>query len=83
MPHEFTEGDVRAYWEECGPIETMDLLKFKDTGRFNGAAFITFQTEVLLAYIAMDVMFVEWCIKCQQLLSCAKWLNRACLKALA
>eukprot|EP00983_Pelagomonas_calceolata_P102483 1158811-Pelagomonas_calceolata.AAC.5 len=46
MPHEYSEDDVRAYWEECGPIESMDLLRFKDSGRFNGAAFITFRTEV-------------------------------------
>mmetsp|Transcript_7412 Transcript_7412/g.19776 ORF Transcript_7412/g.19776 Transcript_7412/m.19776 type:complete len:494 (-) Transcript_7412:479-1960(-) len=45
MPHEYSEDDVRAYWEECGPIESMDLLRFKDSGRFNGAAFITFRTE--------------------------------------
>lgn len=46
MPHEYSEEDVRAYWEECGPIESMDLLRFKDSGRFNGAAFVTFKTEV-------------------------------------
>lgn len=46
MPHEYSEEDVRAYWEYCGPIESMDLLKFKDSGRFNGAAFVTFATEV-------------------------------------
>jgi len=46
MPHEYSEEDVRAYWEFCGPIEALDLLRFKDTGRFNGAAFITFATEV-------------------------------------
>ena len=46
MPHEFSEEDVKAYWEECGPIESMDLLRFKDSGRFNGAAFVTFKTEV-------------------------------------
>jgi nucleolin len=36
---------VREYWEYCGPIESLDIMTFPDTGRFKGIAFITFATE--------------------------------------
>lgn len=45
MPFSYTEGMIREYWEYCGPIETLDMMTFPDTGRFKGIAFITFATE--------------------------------------
>lgn len=36
------EDDVREYWSYCGEIEDIDLMRFPDTGRFKGIAFITF-----------------------------------------
>ena len=36
------EDEVREYWEFCGPIEDLDLMRFPDSGRFRGIAFITF-----------------------------------------
>lgn len=45
MPFSYTEEDVRAYWEYCGEIESMDMMTFPDTGRFKGIVFITFKTE--------------------------------------
>lgn len=33
---------MRDYWSYCGEIEDMDLMRFPDTGRFKGIAFITF-----------------------------------------
>ena len=38
------EEDVREYWSYCGEIESLDLMRFPDTGRFKGIAFITFAT---------------------------------------
>ncbi len=46
MPHEYSEADIRAFWQECGAIESITLMAFKDSGRFNGALFITFATQV-------------------------------------
>lgn len=37
------EEDIREYWSECGAIEDLDLMRFPDTGRFKGIAFITFE----------------------------------------
>ena len=45
MPFGYTEGMVQEYWEYCGPIESLDIMTFPDTGRFKGIAFITFATE--------------------------------------
>ena len=45
MPFGYTEDMVREYWEYCGPIETLDVMVFPDTGRFKGIAFITFATQ--------------------------------------
>ena len=38
------EGAIREFWEECGAVEDLDLMRFPDTGRFKGIAFITFAT---------------------------------------
>ena len=32
------------YWGYCGEIESLDLMRFPDTGRFKGICFITFRT---------------------------------------
>ncbi|KAK9798166.1 hypothetical protein WJX73_004116 [Symbiochloris irregularis] len=45
MPFSMEEDDVRQFWEECGPIESLDLMRFPDTQRFRGIAFITFCEE--------------------------------------
>ena len=33
---------MREFWSECGAIEALDVMRFPDTGRFKGIAFITF-----------------------------------------
>ena len=45
MPFKFEEAEVREYWSWCGEIESMSLLRFPDTGRFRGIAFITFADD--------------------------------------
>ena len=40
------EEQVRDYWSYCGEIEKLNVMRFPDTGRFKGIAFITF-AEVL------------------------------------
>ena len=35
---------MREFWEECGAVAEVDLMRFPDTGRFKGIAFITFAT---------------------------------------
>ena len=35
---------IREYWSYCGEIEDLDVMRFPDTGRFKGIAFITFTT---------------------------------------
>jgi len=45
MPFGYEEDDVREYWAWCGPVASLDLMRFPDTGRFRGIAFITFATE--------------------------------------
>lgn len=45
MPFSYEEDAVREYWSFCGPIEDLSLVRFPDTGRFKGMAFITYATE--------------------------------------
>ncbi|CAK0785027.1 hypothetical protein CVIRNUC_008232 [Coccomyxa viridis] len=45
MPFSYEEDDVWDYWGYCGDIESLDLMRFPDTGRFKGICFITFKTE--------------------------------------
>jgi hypothetical protein len=42
--HGVQEDDVREYWGYCGEVADLDLMRFPDTGRFRGIAFITFAT---------------------------------------
>lgn len=35
---------MREYWSYCGEIESLSLMRFPDTNRFKGIAFITFAT---------------------------------------
>ena len=35
---------IREYWSFCGEIEDLDVMRFPDTGRFKGIAFITYAT---------------------------------------
>ena len=39
---------IREYWGYCGEIEDLDVMRFPDTGRFKGIAFITYATVSLL-----------------------------------
>lgn len=45
MPFWYTEEDIRTCWEECGPIRSLSMLSFPDTGNFRGIVFITFETD--------------------------------------
>lgn len=48
IPHEWDRAAILEYWGYCGPLEeeALHLLTFKDSGNFNGTAFITFKTQV-------------------------------------
>ncbi len=46
IPHEYDEAAIREFWSYCGEVESMHLLSFADSGRFNGTAFVTFKTQV-------------------------------------
>ena len=48
------EQDVREFWEECGEVGEVDLMRFPDTGRFKGIAFITFATVGLAVSSLQD-----------------------------
>jgi len=45
MPFSYEEDDVRAYWEWCGEVASLDVMRFPDTGRFRGIAFVSFATD--------------------------------------
>lgn len=45
MPFSYEVDTIREYWSFCGEIEDLDLMRFPDTGRFKGIAFITYATE--------------------------------------
>ncbi|KAL0025223.1 hypothetical protein WJX77_008650 [Trebouxia sp. C0004] len=45
MPFSYEVDAIREYWSFCGEIEDLDVMRFPDTGRFKGIAFITYVTE--------------------------------------
>lgn len=46
MPYTVTDEDIHSYFADCGGISEIDRVTFPDTGRFNGIAFLTFNTVV-------------------------------------
>lgn len=55
MPFRYEEDSVREYWSFCGAIDDLALMRFPDTGRFKGMAFITYATdEAYEAALACD-----------------------------
>ncbi|PWA44661.1 zinc finger, CCHC-type, Nucleotide-binding alpha-beta plait domain, Zinc knuckle CX2CX4HX4C [Artemisia annua] len=45
IPYYSTVDDIRSFFEGCGTITEIDCLKFPETGKFNGIAFLSFRTE--------------------------------------
>eukprot|EP00250_Pteridium_aquilinum_P011039 c19798_g1_i1 orf=115-1149(+) len=45
MPYDTTEEDILECFKECGTVARVLCMKFADTQRFKGLAFITFETE--------------------------------------
>lgn len=62
---------MEDYWSYCGEIESLDLMRFPDTGRFKGIAFITFKTvscflSTSCGYVQQELQhhaFVTWCFR--------------------
>jgi RNA recognition motif-containing protein len=44
MKRDVTEDEVREFFKDCGTIERVKLLSFKDTGKGAGAAFVRFES---------------------------------------
>uniref|UniRef100_A0A803M2R5 Uncharacterized protein n=1 Tax=Chenopodium quinoa TaxID=63459 RepID=A0A803M2R5_CHEQI len=45
MPYSSTEDDMWSFFDHCGTITDIDCMKFPETGKFRGIAFISFKTE--------------------------------------
>ena len=44
LPYEVQDVDIEQYFSEYGQVERIDKLTFSDSGRFNGIAFVTFDS---------------------------------------
>lgn len=55
---------IKEYWSFCGEIEDLDVMRFPDTGRFKGIAFITYTT---VSFSPMPASHAEltMCANCQ------------------
>lgn len=53
------EDEVRDYWSYCGEIEDLDLMRFPDTGRFKGIAFVTFADVSISASLQVAQTLTE------------------------
>ena len=63
------EESVRQYWAYCGDIESLDLMRFPDTGRFRGIAFITFATVRSATVLDVPPFFRTICGPCHAALA--------------
>ncbi len=46
IPFETTEDEIRALFEPFGPVESLDLINDRDTGRFRGFVFVELEDDV-------------------------------------
>lgn len=60
---------IREYWSFCGKIEDLDVMRFPDTGRFKGIAFITYAT----VSSHMHLTSLSLCLALAQPRFCARW----------
>lgn len=44
LPYEVQDVEIEQYFSEYGQVERIDKLTFSDSGRFNGIAFVTFDS---------------------------------------
>ena len=44
LPYEIQDVEIEQYFSEYGQVERIDKLTFSDSGRFNGIAFVTFDS---------------------------------------
>lgn len=45
MSYNITEQDLRSLFSEAGTVETVDIIKDRDTGRAKGFAFISMKSQ--------------------------------------
>jgi RNA recognition motif-containing protein len=45
MPYDTTEDELRAMFSQAGTVQSVDIIKDRDTGRPKGFAFITMETQ--------------------------------------
>jgi RNA recognition motif-containing protein len=45
LPFEVKPADVSIIFQSCGKVVSVKLIKFGDTGRCNGQAYVTFDTD--------------------------------------
>lgn len=52
MPYTTTEEEIRELFDRFGPIRSLQLSRFPDSGNFRGLAFVTFEvtTELILLF---------------------------------
>lgn len=48
MPYSSTEDDIWNYFDHCGAITEIDCMKFPESGKFRGIAFISFKVHFFL-----------------------------------
>lgn len=68
------------YWSYCGEIESLDMMRFPDTGRFKGIVFITFKTVNRSAVSCRYGSSVSWCTRTTTVIRWLKNCSRLCRK---
>lgn len=55
MPYTTTEEEIRGLFDKFGPIRSLQLSRFPDSGNFRGLAFVTFESdEVAMKSLELD-----------------------------
>jgi hypothetical protein len=88
MPYTTTEEEIRGLFDKFGPIRSLQLSRFPDSGNFRGLAFVTFEVNTELVYccyichiellmpVAMILEFILWHIRiCSNLPPTQKFRN--------
>jgi ADP-ribose pyrophosphatase YjhB (NUDIX family) len=57
LPYTTTEAEIRELFERFGPLRSLQLSRFPDSGNFRGLAFVSFEVTVELTLLLCSILF--------------------------
>lgn len=56
LPYTTTEAEIRELFERFGPLRSLQLSRFPDSGNFRGLAFVSFEVTIELLLLLCSIL---------------------------